>query len=238
LSQRPSLSSTRTDIITNIQQPTLGAACQNVSLNGQILSGDAACEVKLVKPTAKWQDGIDKSMFCHPQQNTCALSCSSDADCPDAWTCDSSAEALAGSGNRAFCTAKSCSAGAKSASNDRVGHACLPQAIPESGFDDREAYLGTSDADCGGGVCLVYHLRGDPRPNCVPTPTVTPADMRVCAAAAEVQSRVYCSCRCNAPDGYAECGCPDGFACVDVLDQGGPEIRGGYCVKNGTFTMQ
>ncbi len=50
-------------------------------------------------------------------------------------------------------------------------------------------------------------------------------------------SRVYCTCRCNSADtGFAECECPDGFSCVDVLEQGGPGVRGGYCVRNGTVS--
>jgi hypothetical protein len=174
-------------------------------------------------------------MFCHPEQNICVLSCASDTDCPKAWTCDDSSQALAASGARAFCTMPTCSAGAKSVSSDQVGHACLPDVVPDTGFDDREAYLGVADDDCGGGVCLTFHLRGDPRKGCVPTQSTDPAALgHMCAAASEVASRVYCSCRCNAPAGYAECGCPSGFACIDVLDQGGPEVRGGYCVKNGT----
>jgi hypothetical protein len=128
-----------------------------------------------------------------------------------------------------------CSAGSKSAIADRVGHTCLPDVVPPTGLDDRTSYLSTADTDCGGGVCLAFHLRGDPRPGCVPTPSVDGSDSGQCATAAEVESRVYCSCRCKAPDGYAECGCPSGFVCVDVLDQGGPEVRGSYCVKKNTF---
>ncbi len=108
--------------------------------------------------------------------------------------------------------------------------------MPATGFDDQEVYLGTADSECGGGVCLAYHLRGDPSPSCVPSAGATPGDTHLCASPTDVQERMYCSCRCNAPDGYAECGCPDGFTCVDGLDQGSPELQGGYCVRNGTFT--
>jgi hypothetical protein len=94
LNQRQSLSNSRTDIMTGIDQPTVGVGCQKVVLNGLTLSGDAACEVKLNKPTQKWPDGADKSMFCHPTLNLCVLSCSTDADCPAAWVCDDRPETL------------------------------------------------------------------------------------------------------------------------------------------------
>jgi hypothetical protein len=80
--------------MTGIDQPTVGAACQKAKLNGLTLSGDAACEVKLNKPTTKWPDMVDKSMFCHPTLNVCVLSCSTDADCPAAWVCDSRTDTL------------------------------------------------------------------------------------------------------------------------------------------------
>jgi hypothetical protein len=85
---------------------------------------------------------------------------------------------------------------------------------------------------------MVYRLRGDPREGCIPIPP-DPASGdpgNVCATAADVEDRIYCTCRCDAPDGYAECACPDGFSCVDVFEQGGGDIRGGYCARDGTFT--
>jgi hypothetical protein len=132
----------------------------------------------------------------------------------------------------------SCSAGPRSGTSGRVGDPCLPDAVPEGGFSDSEAYLGTSDADCGGGVCLTYRLLGDPREDCVPSAgdPQSGGPGTLCAPPYDVEKRIYCSCRCDAPAGYAECACPDGFACVDVLDQGSDDIRGGYCVRNGTFT--
>jgi hypothetical protein len=51
-----------------------------------------------------------------------------------------------------------------------------------------------------------------------------------------VKQRVYCTCRCDsAGTGLAECQCPDGYACIDVLDNGGAGVRGGYCVLDGTY---
>jgi hypothetical protein len=222
----------RTDVATNLEQPNIGDACDHVELNGQDLSGDEACYVKLNKPTKKWPDGIDKSMFCDPETNRCTQPCSTDADCLDKWSCDDSDATKAASGGKAICVAPSCSAGSKVASAAHVGDPCLAEPVPESGFDDREVYLGTSDDDdCGGGVCLVYHLSGDPSADCVATPA---GSGKLCANPAEVEGRVYCSCRCSASDGYAQCACPSGFSCQDVLEQGGPDLAGGYCVKNGT----
>jgi hypothetical protein len=221
----------RTDIVKNLQQPAIGSACSEVERNGQTLSGDAACAVRLSKPTKQWPDMIDKSMFCHPQINQCVLSCGADTDCPDGWSCDDSAAARSAAGEP-FCVAPACSAGSEAASVSHVGRACSPQSIPEGGFDERVAYLGTSDDEsCGGGVCLVYHLRGDPREGCEAD---SKASTTVCADPDEVESRVYCSCRCDAPDGYAQCKCPSGFSCEDVVEQGGGNIAGGYCVRNGS----
>jgi hypothetical protein len=133
-------------------------------------------------------------------------------------------------------------------STPAVGAPCLPEQVPQTGFDDREAYIETSSVQCQTRVCMVYRLRGDPRQGCVPSaaPAATgtggsgaanAGGGKVCADPKEVLDRIYCTCRCNAGGtGFAECQCPDGYTCVDVLDQGGPGVRGGYCVKNGTFT--
>jgi len=126
-----------------------------------------------------------------------------------------------------------------------VGAPCLPEQIPDTGFDDREAYIESSSVQCETRVCIVYRLDGDPRDGCVASPPeegCTPGDTscsqgKKCSEPADVEDRIYCSCRCNSADtGFAECECPDGFSCVDLLDQGGPGVRGGYCVKNGTFS--
>ena len=113
-----------------------------------------------------------------------------------------------------------------------LGKGCLPDVVPEGGFHDAEAYVSTPSGQCGGGPCLVYRLRGDPRESCMSSPL---PDAPVCASPREVEERVYCSCRCDAPEGFPECECGDGFTCVDLLAQGSDEVRGGYCVRNGTF---
>jgi hypothetical protein len=123
---------------------------------------------------------------------------------------------------------RTCSAGSTSASAAHVGDACLPEVVPEDGFSSVEVYLETASQHCSQGApCLVYRLEGDPSERCVPAE-------RTCAPPQEVAERVYCTCRCNAPEGYAECDCPRGFSCVELLEQGSDEVRGGYCVRNGT----
>lgn len=123
-------------------------------------------------------------------------------------------------------------------SSPAVGAPCLPEQVPEDGFADQEAYVESSSVQCQTRVCIVFKLNGDPRENCVNVPPDADGNGgRTCADPQQVENRVYCTCRCNSGDtGFAECECPDGFTCVDVLEQGGPGVRGGYCVKNGTFT--
>lgn len=124
-----------------------------------------------------------------------------------------------------------------------VGDPCLPEQVPEDGFVDSEAYVESSSVQCETRVCIVYHLDGDPRKDCperggcVKTDTnqCLGDDVLRCAPADAVEKAAYCTCRCDSADtGFAECECPDGFSCVDVLEQGGPGVRGGYCVRNGS----
>jgi hypothetical protein len=123
-------------------------------------------------------------------------------------------------------------------STPAVGAPCLPEQVPEDGFAQEEAYVESSSVQCETRVCIVYKLEGDPRDGCVPV-TPNPSDPlsvgHVCSSADDIQKRVYCTCRCDSGDtGFAECECPDGFTCVDVLEQGGPGVRGGYCIRNGS----
>lgn len=136
-------------------------------------------------------------------------------------------------------------------STPAVGAPCLPEQVPATGFDDREAYIESSSVQCQTRVCMVYKLRGDPRKDCMARLAGMPANTcdkskdpmcqdntLTCATADQVDDRVYCTCRCKAPanTAFATCTCPDGFSCVDVLDQGDPGVRGSYCVKNKTYT--
>ena len=108
-----------------------------------------------------------------------------------------------------------------------VGAACVPSSVPFGGFVSSEVYLEGPGRTCGGDApfCIVYQLEGDPRPACSGT---------ACADPAEVERRVFCSCRCDTDTpGASLCDCPSGFRCENVLDLGGPDIRGSYCIRSG-----
>jgi hypothetical protein len=124
-------------------------------------------------------------------------------------------------------------------STPAVGAPCLPEQVPEDGFAAQEAYVESSSVQCETRVCIVYQLAGDPRAGCVdvnPDPNDPLSVGHLCSSKDEIEKRVYCTCRCNSGNtGFAECDCPDGFSCVDVLEQGGPGVRGGYCVRDGTY---
>ena len=92
----------------------------------------------------------------------------------------------------------------------------MPEQIPDTGFAETEAYLETSSVQCETRVCGVFGFIGNPRTQ----------NQKV------VANGIYCTCRCKAPDeDFAVCECPDGFECQEVLDIGGPGVRGSYCVK-------
>jgi hypothetical protein len=124
-----------------------------------------------------------------------------------------------------------------------VGAPCLPEDIPETGFDKRESYIESSSVQCETRVCIVHQLDGDPREGCVQTgPTVCPENDPTCVVATkcatedDIEKSIFCTCRCDAADtGFAECDCPDGFGCQEILDRGGDGVRGGYCIRNSTI---
>lgn len=134
-------------------------------------------------------------------------------------------------------------------STPAVGAPCLPEQVPETGFDETEAYIETSSVQCETRVCMVYQLKGAPRGS---ADCVEPSQCRVCVAGdmdcvpdvccasdEDVDERVYCTCRCDAPEGdFAECSCPTGFTCAQVLEQGNAGVRGKYCVRDGTISEQ
>jgi hypothetical protein len=109
-----------------------------------------------------------------------------------------------------------------------LGAACLPEAIPESGFDPRVASVEMRSDQCQSEVCLVYALEGDPRPEC------EASEDHLCPTPAEIERAIYCSCRCDAPEGDPGplCDCTDGFTCTPTLDDAPPGIRGSYCVND------
>lgn len=130
-----------------------------------------------------------------------------------------------------------------------VGDPCLPESIPcmtdpvtgveVCGFDETESYVEASSVQCRSRLCVVHQLQGNPESVCPTDPTVPQPPQ--CVAAQELDDRVYCSCRCDAPDdvkaagNFQFCGCPSGFECSEILALGGDGIRGNYCIKSSTL---
>lgn len=125
-------------------------------------------------------------------------------------------------------------AGAGCASS-AVGDPCIPEQVPEGGFLASETYLETSSVQCATRVCIVRGLDGDPN-NLEPECTGGDA---TCVSPSNVERSVYCSCRCDAPEGSGvpTCGCPGGFLCEEILETGGDGIRGSYCVRDPTLEV-
>jgi hypothetical protein len=115
-------------------------------------------------------------------------------------------------------------------STPAVGAPCLPEQVPEDGFDAREAYIESGSLQCETRVCMVYQLAGDPREGCVATAT------RTCADPAATERSVYCTCRCDSEGASdSDCQCPTGYACSKVLEQQATAgVNGKYCVKEET----
>ena len=95
LDQRQSMPDTRSDADPLQHAPAPGDACKPSRRDGVEHSADAACEVVLAARTPAARDGIDRSMFCHPEQNVCVRACTTSSDCPPAFTCDNRSETLA-----------------------------------------------------------------------------------------------------------------------------------------------
>jgi len=118
-------------------------------------------------------------------------------------------------------------------SSSAVGDPCLPEQIPEGGFDPSEAYIESSSVQCETRVCMVWKLQGAP-----PGTATCAADPSTCASQEQVDRQVYCTCRCDAGDSrFASCSCPHGYSCTPVLDQGSEGVRGSYCVKSSTVSL-
>jgi hypothetical protein len=126
-----------------------------------------------------------------------------------------------------------------------VGAPCLPEQVPADGFDESEAYIESSSVQCETRVCMVYKLQGAPTgtANCVPNPVTCTAGQKncvpqvKCASDDDVAKKVYCTCRCSAPNSkFSACSCPGGYSCAPVLEQGSIGVRGSYCVRSDTVT--
>jgi hypothetical protein len=113
-----------------------------------------------------------------------------------------------------------------------VGDPCLPEQVPDDGFEISEAYIESSSVQCQTRVCMVWKLQGAPAGS---APCVK--DPMKCAPQMDVDKKVYCTCRCDAGNSrFAECTCPSGYTCTPVLEQGSEGVRGSYCVLSETVT--
>lgn len=109
---------------------------------------------------------------------------------------------------------------ALAANAEAVGESCLPQLVPQNGFDPVETYVESPTEACPSTVCIVQGLSGDPSPDCQAGGTPP------CAPAQEVAEKVFCSCRCDSTDPTLDnCACPAGFQCQGL----GP--ANSYCVR-------
>jgi len=116
-----------------------------------------------------------------------------------------------------------------------AGESCVPEAIPEGGFDPGESYLETSSLQCETRVCGVFGFDGDPTQSVEECEAVGGTDCADKPLSEAIEARVYCTCRCATPtDGAATCVCPTGFVCQELLgEEAGPGIAGSYCVREG-----
>ncbi|MEM1418549.1 MAG: hypothetical protein AAGH15_26885 [Myxococcota bacterium] len=105
-----------------------------------------------------------------------------------------------------------------------VGDPCVPEIVPEEGFQAGEVFLETSSVQCRTRTCLVFQ----PEDAAPLVPDQLTDD--------ELIERVYCSCRCAPLAGTdtntPTCDCPSGFDCVEgIVTQGGDGLTGGYCIR-------
>jgi hypothetical protein len=159
------------------------------------------------------------------------------------WMTRIGAEVITRDGTLKVTDASVCSLPDDSAMHEAdVGRSCSPSSSREGGYGEAETVIETGSTQCATGACVVYRLAGDPKKPCGKK-----NDDRACldlkswsdalASEEEIAKRVYCSCRCDAPDGDPGelCTCKSGFSCVPALFHAAPGVRGSYCLKDGTF---
>lgn len=128
-----------------------------------------------------------------------------------------------------------------------VGAPCLPEQVPNGGFNQSEAYIESSSVQCETRVCMVFHLSGAPpgTSKCQDKATIVPCAANdkncvnpiPCATDQDVEKFVYCTCRCESGNSkFASCSCPSGYDCTPVLEQGSVGVRGSYCVRSDTVS--
>lgn len=111
-----------------------------------------------------------------------------------------------------------------------VGDPCTPENVPDGGFVGSESFLELSSLQCRTRVCIVYRLDGDPR-LVVGDPACDEPGV-FCTDRAEINERVFCTCRCDGPDNTSKCSCPGGFTCAPIFEQGGEGVQGSYCIRS------
>jgi hypothetical protein len=108
LNETQSLPNTRTDLQQNIEQPAVGDGCDMVMLRGREVSNDDACVVLLAEPINGSTE--DRGLFCHLESRVCVQRCSTSAECPAAWVCDTHDDTVAKAGH-AYCVNPTCGSG-------------------------------------------------------------------------------------------------------------------------------
>jgi len=90
LNEQQHVANTTQDAIPDArnQIASIGTSCE-LSPGETGTDPDSLCTVHLAN------GGVDQSLFCNPQTNTCARSCQGASDCPPAWTCDKRPQVLA-----------------------------------------------------------------------------------------------------------------------------------------------
>ena len=106
LNETQGLANTRTDLQTDMEQPQIGDPCDDVMLRGHPVTDDDACVALLAQPVNGSLE--DRSMFCHAETRVCVRRCTTAADCPAAWVCDTRSDSVIAAGNQAFCTNPTC----------------------------------------------------------------------------------------------------------------------------------
>jgi hypothetical protein len=141
----------------------------------------------------------------------------------------------------------------QTAESSNVGQPCTPDDESHrdfSGFRSEEVVLG-EDTECPGpSLCLIDHFQGRVScsegqtaeqaasdPVCMAVDSGEPVSVAVepQLATRPASAAVYCSHRCDGPNGAAGgSSCPAGFECAPLVEQLGTtpnEYAGSYCVK-------
>ena len=121
-------------------------------------------------------------------------------------------------------------------STPAVGAPCLPEQVPEDGFQDSEAYVESSSVQCETRTCIVFRLRGDPREGCMqvdPDPSDPTSTGRFCAN--QQPSRSACNAvPRHSPTRALRVRVPDGSPASRA--RAGRAVCAAVTGPNGTFT--